>query len=110
MTQEEYKARRKELQDKMGEARKQESIEIQKNEDDRHLAHRNAADKIKEFVQMVENEKMTTIRHLRSAAADIRAKYATMRSGIDTELRLLDVEYRRQYCDDLKEGGTHAQE
>ena len=45
MTQEEYIARRKELQDKMSDSRAKERMEIQKIEDDKILVHRNAANR-----------------------------------------------------------------
>ena len=50
MTQEEYIARRKELQDMMSDSRAEERKEIQKVEDDKILVHRNTDNRIKMFV------------------------------------------------------------
>lgn len=105
MTQEEYKARRKELQDQIFDCRKKERQEIQNIEDDKRLAHRNAADKIRAFTQRVEQENMEAIRYLNKHKDEIRRKYASMRAELDNELKVLDAELRRAYYVDLKEGG-----
>lgn len=105
MTQEEYKARRKELQDKMSDSRAKERMEIQKVEDDKILVRRNAANRIKMFVEREETEKIDIIRHLNSAAADIRHKYAAERAELDAEIKLLDAELKHAYYVSLKEGG-----
>lgn len=110
MTQEEYKARRKELQDKIFDCRKQERQEIQKIEDDKLLAHRNAADKIKAYTERVEKEKIENLRHLNRVEADIHRKYAGKRAELDSEIKVLDAELKHAYYVNLKEGGTHAQE
>lgn len=105
MTQEEYKARRKELQDQMSDSRAKERMEIQKVEDDKILVRRNAANRIKMFVEREETEKIDIIRHLNSAAADIRHKYAAERAELDAEIKLLDAELKHAYYVSLKEGG-----
>ena len=105
MTQEEYIARRKELQDKMSDNRAKERREIQKLEDDKILAHRNAANKIKMFVEREEKDKIETIRTLNRHADDIHRKYAAERAEIDAEIKLLDAELKHAYYVNLKEGG-----
>ena len=105
MTQEEYKARRKELQDKMYDSRVKERREIQRVEDDKILAHRNAANRIKMFVEREETDKIETLRHLKRAADDIRHKYAAERAELDAEIKLLDAELKHAYYVNLKEGG-----
>ena len=105
MTQQEYKARRKQLQDQIFDCRQKERQEIQNIEDDKRLAHRNAADKIRAFTQRVEQENMESIRYLNKQKDEIRRKYASMRAELDNELKVLDAELRRAYYVDLKEGG-----
>lgn len=105
MTQEEYKARRKELQDKMSDSRAKERREIQKLEDDKILAHRNAADKIKAFTERVENEKREDIRYLNKHKDEVHRKYASVRAELDSEIKVLDAELKRAYYVNLKEGG-----
>ena len=105
MTQEEYKARRKELQDKIFDCRVKERREIQRVEDDKILAHRNAANRIKMFVEREERDKIETLRHLRRYTDDIHRKYAAERAELDAEIKLLDAELKRAYYVDLKEGG-----
>ena len=104
MTQEEYKARRRELQDKMSDSRAKERREIQKLEDDKILAHRNAANRIKMFVEREERDKIETIRSLNRYIDDIHRKYAAERAEIDAEIKLLDAELKHAYYVDLKEG------
>lgn len=105
MTQQEYKTRRKQLQDQIFDCRQKERQEIQNIEDDKRLAHRNAADKIRAFTQRVEQENMESIRYLNKQKDEIRRKYASMRAELDNELKVLDAELRRAYYVDLKEGG-----
>lgn len=105
MTQEEYRARRKELQDLIYDTRQKERQEIQQVEDDKHLAHRNAADKIKAYTERVNEEKTEALRHLNRRADDIHRKYAVKRANLDTEIKLLDAELKRAYYVNLKEGG-----
>ena len=105
MTQEEYKARRRELQDKMSDSRAKERREIQKLEDDKILAHRNAADKIKAFTERVENEKREDIRYLNKHKDEVHRKYASVRAELDSEIKVLDAELKRAYYVNLKEGG-----
>lgn len=105
MTQQEYKTRRKQLQDKIFDCRQKERQEIQNIEDDKRLAHRNAADKIKAFTQRVEQENMEAIRYLNKHKDEIRRKYVLMRAELDNELKVLDAEMRHAYYVDLKEGG-----
>ena len=104
MTQEEYKARRKELQDKMSDSRAKERCEIQKLEDDKILAHRNAANRIKMFVEREERDKIETLRSLNRYIDDIHRKYAAERAEIDAEIKLLDAELKHAYYVNLKEG------
>ena len=105
MTQEEYIARRRELQDKIFDCRVKERHEIQKVEDDKILAHRNAANRIKMFVERQEDEKLETLRTLNLHADDIHRKYAAERAELDAEIKLLDAELKRAYYVNLKEGG-----
>lgn len=105
MTQEEYIARRRELQDKIFDCRKKERQEIQKIEDDKLLAHRNAADKIKAFNERVENEKREDIRYLNKHKDEVHRKYASVRAELDSEIKVLDAELKRAYYVNLKEGG-----
>lgn len=105
MTQEEYKARRKELQDKISDCRTKERKEIQRVEDDKRLAHLNAANRIKMFVEKVETEKIETLRHLSRYIYDIHRKYAAERAEIDSEIKFLDAELKHAYYVDLKKGG-----
>ncbi|MGM9733899.1 MAG: hypothetical protein ACI3YT_07265 [Prevotella sp.] len=76
MTQEEYKARRKELQDEIFNCRQMERQEILKIEDDKHLTHRNAAEKIKAFNERVEREKIDALRYLNKQMDEVHRKYA----------------------------------
>ena len=105
MTQEEYIARRKELQDKMSDSRAKERMEIQKVEDDKFLVHRNAAYRIKMFVEKEEKDKIETLRTLNLHADDIHRKYAAERAELDAEIKLLDAELKHAYYVNLKEGG-----
>ena len=105
MTQEEYKARRKEIQDKMYDSRVKERKEIQQVEDDKRLTHQNAANRIKMFVEKVERDKIETLRHLCRYTDDIHRKYAAERAELDAEIKLLDAELKHAYYVDLKEGG-----
>ena len=105
MTQEEYKARRKELQDQIFDCRKKERQEIQKIEDDKLLAHRNAADKIKAFNERVTREKIDAIRYLNKHKDEVHRKYASVRAELDSEIKVLDAELKRAYYVNLKEGG-----
>lgn len=105
MTQQEYKTRRKQLQDQIFDCRQKERQEIQKIEDDKRLAHRNAADKIRAFTQRVEQENMEAIRYLNNHKDEVRRKYASMRAELDNELKVLDAELRRAFYVNLKEGG-----
>ena len=105
MTPEEYKARRKELQVKMSDSRAKERREIQKLEDDKILAHRNASNRIKMFVEREERDKRETLRSLNRTADDIHRKYAAERAELDAEIKLLDAELKRAYYVNLKEGG-----
>ena len=104
MTQEEYKVRRKEIQDKIFDCRVKERKEIQQVEDDKRQVRRNAANRIKMFVEREETEKIDILRHLNSAAADIRHKYAAERAELDAEIKLLDAELKHAYYVNLKEG------
>lgn len=108
MTQEEYRTRRKELQDQIFDCRKKERQEIQKIEDDKHLAHRNAADKIKAFTERVEREKRENIRYLNKHKDEVHRKYASMRAELDAETKVLDAELKRAYYVNLKEGGENG--
>lgn len=105
MTQEEYIARRRELQDKMSDSRAKERREIQKVEDHKFQVHRNAAYRIKMFVEKEEKDKIETIRSLNHHADDIHRKYAAERAEIDAEIKLLDAELKHAYYVNLKEGG-----
>lgn len=105
MTQEEYRTRRKDLQEQIFECREKERQEIQKIEDDKHLAHRNADDKIKAFTERVENEKRENIRYLNKHKDEIHRKYASVRAELDAEIKVLDAELKRAYYVNLKEGG-----
>ena len=105
MTQEEYKARRKEIQDKIFDCRVKERREIQQVEDDKRLTHQNAANRIKMFVENVERDKIETIRSLNRYIDDIHRKYAAERAEIDAEIKLLDAELKHAYYVNLKEGG-----
>lgn len=105
MTQEEYKARRKELQDKIYDSRLKERKEIQQVEDDKFLVHRNAANRIKMFVEREEKDKIETLRSLNRHADDIHHKYAVERAELDAEIKLLDAELKHAYYVNLKEGG-----
>ena len=105
MTQEEYLARRKELQDKIFDCRVKERNEIQQVEDVKRKLHRIAADRIKIFVEKQETEKIESLRRLSSTADDIHRKYAAERAELDAEIKLLDAELKRAYYVDLKEGG-----
>lgn len=107
MTQEEYKARRKELQYQVFDCRIKERQEIQKIEDDKHLAHRNAADKIKAFTERVENEKRENIRYLNKHKDEVHRKYASVRAELDSEIKVLDAELKRAYYVNLKEGNEN---
>lgn len=105
MTQEDYKARRRELQDKIFDSRKKERKEIQRVEDDKLLARRNADNRIKMFAEKVENEKIESIHYLSRCIDDIHHKYAAERAELDAEIKLLDAELKRAYYVNLKEGG-----
>lgn len=105
MTQEEYIARRKELQDQMSDSREEERKEIQKVEDDKFLVHRNTNNRIQMFVEIQETEKRETLRSLNRHADDIHRKYAAERAEIDAEIKLLDAELKHAYYVNLKEGG-----
>ena len=107
MTQEEYKARRKEFTDKIYESRRKETKELRAVEDDKRLAHSNAADKIKAFTEKVEQEKLETLRYLNSIKQDIRRKYAEERTELDSEIKLLDAELKHAYYVNLKEGNEN---
>lgn len=103
MTQEEYKARRKEFVDRIYQNRRNETKELQSIEDDKRLAHSNAADKIKAFTAKVEQEKLETLRYFNSIRQDIRRKYAEERAELDSEIKLLEAEMKRDYYVNLKE-------
>ena len=105
MTKELYIARRKEIQDKMYDSRAKERKEIRQVEDDKIQVHRNAANRIKMFVERQENEKLETLRSLNRYAEDIHRKYAAERAELDAEIKLLDAELKHAYYVDLKEGG-----
>ena len=105
MTQEDYKARRRELQDKIFDCRVKERKEIQQVEDDKRQVHRNAANRIKMFAEKVENEKIESIHYLSRCIDDIHRKYAAERAELDAEIKLLDAELKHAYYVDLKEGG-----
>lgn len=105
MTQEDYKARRRELQDKIFDSRKKERKEIQRVEDDKLLARRNADNRIKMFAEKVENEKIEAIHYLSRCIDDIHRKYAAERAELDAEIKLLDAELKRAYYVNFKEGG-----
>ena len=105
MTQEDYKARRRELQDKIFDSRKKERKEIQRVEDDKLLASRNANNRIRMFAEKVENEKIEAIHYLSRCIDDIHHKYAAERAELDAEIKLLDAELKRAYYVNLKEGG-----
>ena len=105
MTQEEYIARRKELQDKIFDCRVKERKEIEQVEDDKRQVHRNAANRIKMFMEREERDKIETLRSLNNHADDIHRKYAAERAEIDAEIKLLDAELKHAYYVNLKEGG-----
>lgn len=105
ITREEYRARRRELQDKIFDSRKKERKEIQRVEDDKLLARRNADNRIKMFAEKVENEKIEAIHYLSRCIDDIHRKYAAERAELDSEIKLLDAELKRAYYVNLKEGG-----
>lgn len=107
MTQEEYKARRKEFTDKIYDNRRKETKELQSIEDDKRLAHSNAAEKIKAFTAKVEKEKLETLRYLNSVRQDIRRKYAEERTELDSEIKLLDAEMKHDYYVNLMEGNEN---
>lgn len=105
MTQEEYLARRKELQDKIFDCRVKERKEIQQVEDGKRQVQRNAANRIRIFVEREEKDKIETLRSFNRHADDIHRKYAAKRAELDAEIKLLDAELKRAYYVDLKEGG-----
>lgn len=107
ITREEYRARRNELQNLIFDCRQKERQEIQQVEDDKHLAHRNAADKIKAFTERVEKEKIENLRHLNRVEDDIHRKYAGKRANLDAEIKLLDAELKHAYYVNLKEGNEN---
>lgn len=101
MTREAYRGRREELQKKIFDNRKEESNVIEKLEDKRMLACRNARDKIAIYTAQVEEEKVMTIRRLKNEMREVRRKYAEERAFIDGELKLLDAELKRAYYVEL---------
>lgn len=105
MTSEEYLARRKELQEEIFQCRQSERKEVQGIEDDKFLAHRNAADKIKAFTERTQREKIEAIRYLNKQKDEIHRKYASKRADLDAEIKILDAELKRAYYVNLKEGG-----
>lgn len=105
MTQEEYMARRKEIREKIMETRIRERREIEAVEDDKLLAKRNAAEKIKAFTERVEEDKMEALRHLNRMEDEIHNRYAAERVELDCQVKLLDAEIKRQFYVSMKEGG-----
>ena len=105
ITREEYRVRRKEIQDKIFDCRVKERKEIQQVEDDKRQVLRNAANRIKLFVEREEKDKIETLRSLNRHVDDIHRKYAAERAEIDAEIKLLDAELKPAYYVNLKEGG-----
>ncbi len=105
ITREEYRVRRKEIQDKIFDCRVKERKEIQQVEDDKRQVLRNAANRIKLFVEREEKDKIETLRSLNRHVDDIHRKYAAERAEIDAEIKLLDAELKHAYYVNLKEGG-----
>lgn len=104
ITREEYRQRRMELQDKIFDSRVKERKAIEQVEDDKRLVHRNAADRKRMAIEKCEKEERENIRHFDRTIEDIHRKYATERAQIDSEIKLLDAEFKRAYYVNLKEG------
>lgn len=108
MTQEEYKARRKELQEEIFQCRQNERQQIQEIEDKKIAVHRNTADRIKDYIAKAEHIKLDTLRQLNKQKDEIRRKHSTRRAELDSEIKLLDAQLKHDYYVNLKEKGKSA--
>lgn len=105
MTREEYMARRMELQLAITKSREEERMDLHTVENDKVLAYRNAADKIKCFKDSVENELRESLHRLALLSDNLHRKHAVRRAEIDADIKVLDAEMKRMYYVSLKEGG-----
>lgn len=97
MTQEEYIARRKELQRKITELNRKKRIDSKKLDDEERRIAIDAANKIKAFTEKVDNEKNEAHYKLLVAFDEIIDTYVEEKSSLETEINILDAKFKRQY-------------